>query len=223
VRRRWIRRLLVALLAIFIGLPLTGVLAYRVLPVPVTPLMLIRLTEGEGLAKDWVGIDRISPHLPASVIAAEDNRFCRHGGFDWVEMRNAWAAARDGDRLRGASTISMQTAKNLFLWPGRSYLRKALEFYLTPLIEFAWPKRRIMEVYLNVAEWAPGVYGAEAAARHHFNKSAADLTRREAALLAVVLPNPRNWSAGRPSEYIAGRAATIQRRVGQLGPLLDCL
>src|SRR3546814_7266257 len=137
-------------------------------------------------------------------------------------MRNAWAAAQDGDRLRGASTSSMQTTKNLFLWPDRSYLRKGLEFVLTPLFEAAWPKRRILEVYLNIVEWGPGIYGAEAASRRHCGKPVADLTRREAALLAVVLPNPREWSAGRPGNYVAGRAATIQKRVGQLGPLLDC-
>ena len=117
----------------------------------------------------------------------------------------------------------MQTAKNVFLWDWRSFIRKGMEAYYTLYLEALWPKKRIMEVYLNIAEWAPGVYGAEAAARHHFGKSAAELTNRQAALLAAVLPSPRKWNAGQPGSYVAGRASTIQTRVNQLGPLLDCL
>ncbi|MGE0746270.1 MAG: transglycosylase domain-containing protein, partial [Rhodospirillales bacterium] len=128
-----------------------------------------------------------------------------------------------GRRTRGASTISMQTAKNVFLWPGRDFLRKGLEAYLTVMIELLWPKSRIIEVYLNVAEWGRGIYGIEAAAQAHFGKPAAALGAREAALLAVVLPSPREWSPRRPSDYVAGQARVVQRRVGQLGALLDCL
>ena len=217
--RRFLAILLLALLLVPPGL----VLIYRIVPPPLTPLMVIRLFEGEGLDRDWTPLARIAPELRAAVIAAEDNLFCEHSGFDWKALRQAFDDYRDGDSMRGASTISMQTAKNVFLWPGRTMVRKAIEAWFTTLIELAWPKRRILEVYLNVAEWGPGLYGAEAAAQHHFNKPAADLSRREAALLAAVLPNPRRWSASKPSNYIAGRATTIQRRMGQLGPRLDCV
>jgi len=138
-------------------------------------------------------------------------------------LAQAWRANQRSDQLRGASTISQQTAKNVFLWPGRSYVRKALEAWLTLYIETLWSKRRIIEVYLNVAEWGDGIYGAEAAARHHFNTSAGALTAHQAALLAAVLPNPRAWSAGRPGPYVSGRARTLERRATQLGDLLDCV
>lgn len=219
---RW-RRILLWSFVVVVILPLVLTLILRVVPPIGTPLMVLRLFEGEGIAKDWVAAERISRHLPLAIVAAEDNRFCEHHGFDVKAIREALAEARGGERLRGASTISMQTAKNVFLWDGRNFLRKGLEAYLTLYIEALWPKRRIIEVYMNIAEWAPGVYGAEAAARHHFGKAAADLTQREAALLAAVLPNPRGWSAGRPGNYVAGRASTIQRRIGQLGPMLDCV
>ncbi|MEX0924131.1 MAG: monofunctional biosynthetic peptidoglycan transglycosylase [Rhodovibrionaceae bacterium] len=223
-RRRWRwRKILFWGFAVVVLLPLACTLILRVVPPLGTPLMVLRLFEGEGLSKDWEPLEDISPHLPLAIVAAEDNRFCEHRGFDVEAIREALAEARQGGRVRGASTISMQTAKNVFLWGGRNYLRKGLEAYLTLYIETLWPKRRIIEMYMNVAEWAPGVYGAEAAARHHFGKSAAELTAREAALLAAVLPNPREWSAGKPGNYVAGRASTIQRRVGQLGPMLDCV
>ncbi len=221
-RWRW-RRLALWVFTILVLLPLCCTLVLRVVPPIATPLMLLRLFEGEGLSKDWEPLEKISPHLPLALVAAEDNRFCEHRGFDVEAIREAWEEARQGGRMRGASTISMQTAKNVFLWDGRNYLRKGLEAYLTLYIETLWPKTRIIEIYMNVAEWAPGVYGAEAAARHHFGKAAADLSPREAALLAAVLPNPRAWSAGKPGNYVAGRASTIQRRVGQLGPMLDCV
>lgn len=220
---RRLGRILLASLAVILLLPATLVLIYGILPPPGTPLMLIRLGEGESLNKDWRPLGEISPHLPRAVVAAEDNLFCRHSGFDWNALGEVFADARAGERTRGASTISMQLSKNLFLWPGRSFVRKGLEAYLTLHVELLLPKRRIMELYLNVAEWGPGIYGAEAAARHHFGKSASALTQREAALLAVSLPNPRVWSAGNPSRYLAGRATTITRRIGQLGPLLDCV
>jgi len=220
---RRLRRILLVALAVILLLPAALVLAYGVLPPPGTPLMLIRLGEGESLRKDWQPLDEISPHLPRAVIAAEDNLFCSHYGFDLNALGEVLADARAGERTRGASTISMQLAKNLFLWPGRSYIRNGLEAYLTLHVEFLLSKRRIMELYLNIAEWGPGLYGAEAAARHHFGKSAKALTPREAALLAVSLPNPREWAAGKPDGYLTGRAATITRRIGQLGPLLDCI
>jgi monofunctional biosynthetic peptidoglycan transglycosylase len=210
--------LLVALLA-----PLALLLIYRFLPVPITPLMVIRLVEGEGLHKDWVSLDEIAPALPQAAIAGEDNRFCEHSGFDWQELEGQIDAVFAGERARGASTITMQTAKNLFLWPGRDFMRKALEAWLTPQIELLWPKRRIIEVYLNIAEFGPGIYGAEAAARAYFGKSARALGAREAALLAAVLPSPRSWSPARPTRYVQARARTIRTRIDQLGPMLDCV
>ena len=204
-------------------LPTALLALYRFVPPPVTPLMLWRLAEGEGLDKAWRPLEAMAPALPRAVIAAEDNRFCEHSGIDWAalgpELRRAFA----GERARGASTISMQTVKNVLLWPGRDVVRKLLEALLTPQLELLWGKRRIMEVYLNVAEMGPGLYGAEAAAQRFFGKPASRLSAREAALIAAVLPNPRRWSPAEPSRYIAQRARTIERRVGQLGPLLDCV
>lgn len=220
---RALRRLLVALVALAVLVPLALVLLYRAVPPPATPLMVIRLFEGEGWSRDWTAMGRIGAHLPRAVIAAEDNLFCRHNGFDWGSLQAAVEAYAAGEQAGGGSTITMQTAKNLFLWPQRSIVRKAFEVPLTLLLELAWPKQRILEVYLNIAEWGPGVYGAEAAARHHFGKTAADLDRREAALLAAILPNPRQWTAAPAGPYVARRARTIERRIGQLGPLLDCV
>ena len=222
IGRRLFRALL-WLLLLAVVLPLGVVAAYRVVPPPMTPLMVMRLAEGESLERDWASLSQISSHAVRAVIAAEDNLFCSHGGFDWDALFEALAEHRRGERLRGASTISMQTAKNVFLWPGRSLFRKGLEAYLTPLIELAWGKRRIIEIYLNVAEWGPGVYGIEAAAQRHFGKRAARLSRWEAALLAAVLPNPRAWSASDPGPFVRQRARVYLRRMDQLGPLLDCV
>lgn len=210
---RRIRRGLILLAAGFFVVSVGFVLLYGVLPPPVTPLMVIRLVEGEGLSKHWRSYDEISPHLVRAVLASEDSRFCEHSGFDWEAMRKAIAQNLGGGQTVGASTITMQTAKNLFLWPSRTYMRKGLEAYFTVLIELFWNKQRIIETYVNVAEWGTGIYGAEAAAQAHFGKSADKLTRREAALLAAVLPNPRHWSASRPTNYINRRAATIQARM----------
>jgi monofunctional glycosyltransferase len=220
---RRLRRILLGGLLVVLLAPPALLLVYRFLPVPITPLMVIRLVEGEGLRRQWVPLNQIAPALPQAVIAAEDNRFCEHFGFDWAELKGQIDALFAGERARGASTITMQTAKNLFLWPGRDPVRKALEAWLTPQIELLWPKRRIMEVYLDVAELGPGIYGAEAAARAHFGKPAAALTRQEAALLAAILPNPRAWDPGRPTAYLQARARTIRTRVDQLGPMLDCV
>jgi monofunctional glycosyltransferase len=219
MRRSIVLRVLVALAL----LPTLLILTYRFVPPPGTILMLVRVTQGEGLTKDWRPLARISPYLAQAVIASEDNRFCEHAGFDWQELGGQLDRALAGKRTRGASTITMQVAKNLLLWPGRDPLRKLLEAALTPQLELFWNKRRIMEVYLNIAETGPGIYGAEAAARAYFGKPADQLTRREAALVAAVLPNPRVWSPGRPTSYIARRARVIERRMGQLGPLLDCV
>lgn len=224
--RRLLRRLLKVLavaVAVILLVPPVVIGLYSFAAPPVTPLMVLRLLEGEGLTKQWVPLEEIAPALPRSVIAAEDNLFCRHQGFDWQAMQAAWTEYRERGRMRGASTISMQTAKNVMLWPGRDPLRKGWELYVTFWIETLWSKQRILEIYLNIAEWGPGIYGAEAAAQSHFGRSAASLTPRQAAQLAAVLPNPRVWTAGQPSRYITDRAAVLQRRVGQLGPLLDCV
>jgi monofunctional biosynthetic peptidoglycan transglycosylase len=209
--------LLIALLA-----PPALLLLFRFVPVPITPLMLIRLAEGEDLRKDWVPLAQIAPVLPQAVIASEDNRFCGHNGFDWAALGEVLDDLRAGERARGASTITMQTAKNLFLWPDRSLLRKGLEAWLTPQIELIWDKQRILEVYLNVVEMGPGIYGAQAAARAYFGKPASDLTRTEAARLAAILPNPRVWSPTAQTDYMVRRVRTIGQRIGQLGPMLDC-
>lgn len=221
--RRWLLGVVLTVFGLVFVLPVTFILIFRVVPPPFTPLMVIRLVEGQGLERAWTPIESVSPYVVPAVLAAEDSRFCQHSGVDWHEFRQALADWLDRGRLRGASTVSMQTAKNVFLWPGRSLFRKGLEAYLTALIEWLWPKQRIVEVYLNVAEWGPGIYGIEAAAWHHFGKPAFALTARESALLAAVLPNPRRWSAGQPSSYIRGRAATIQVRARIIAPLLDCL
>jgi monofunctional glycosyltransferase len=223
LRRRVTRGTVVRVLLALLLLPTVLLLLYRLVPPPATPLMLVRLAQGEGLAKDWRPLEAMAPHLPRAVIAAEDNLFCTHAGFDWPALRQQVDRALAGERARGASTISMQTVKNVLLWPGRDPVRKLLEAALTPQLELLWSKRRIMEVYLNVAETGPGLYGAEAAARRYFKKPASALTRREAALIAAILPNPRLWSPARPTRYIARRAQTIERRIEQLGPLLDCV
>ena len=218
-----LRRVLLGGLAIVLLVPPAIILLYRFVPVPITPLMVIRLIEGEGLRKQWVALNQIAPVLREAVVAAEDNRFCEHLGFDWQELEAEIDAFLAGERARGASTITMQTAKNLFLWPDRSLLRKALEAWLTPQIELLWPKRRIIEVYLNIAELGPGIYGAEAAAQAYFDRSAHNLRPQEAALLAAILPDPRAWAPNRPTAYLRDRARTIRIRIQQLGPMLDCV
>ena len=168
--------------------------------------MLIRRVEGYGIDQSWRPLGNISPHLIRAAMAGEDARFCRHHGFDWGAIETAWDRYQSGHgRLLGASTISMQTAKNVFLWPGRDWLRKGFEAWFTALIELAWGKRRIIEIYLNVVEWGPGVYGAEAAARHYFHKPADALDRSEAVQLAAALPDPLNWSPRRPGPRLIPR------------------
>ena len=171
---------------------------------------------GDVIIHPWVSLDEISPHLVTAVIAAEDTRFCLHNGIDFEAIDEAIEEAENGGRLRGASTISQQTAKNAFLWSGRSWLRKGAEAWMTFVIETLWPKRRIMEMYLNIAEWGDGHFGAEAAAQKRFGKSAKDLTRHEAALLAAVLPNPHKWRVDPPGPYVRGRASTLRSRMSQV-------
>lgn len=180
--------------------------------------MLRERMVGEGtLHYQWVSWDRISPHLPIAAVAAEDQKFPDHLGFDFDSIADAMEERRRGGRLRGASTISQQVAKNLYLWPGQNVIRKALEAYFTVAIEVLWPKRRILEVYLNVAEFGPGVFGVLAASRHSFLREPGDLTPRQAATLIAVLPSPRRMSAAEPSDYVVRRAREIQEAVAQLG------
>ena len=188
--------------------------AYRFVPIPATVPMISDFAEGQPVRRDWEPLSDISPNLVRAVIASEDGKFCAHSGFDVEAIREAMAENEEGERLRGGSTISQQTAKNAFLWPGRTFVRKGLEAYFTGLIELIWGKRRIMEVYLNVAEMGPGIYGAEAAARHHFGKPAAELTRSEAARIAVSLPSPVKRNAGNPGPFVRRHSANVERWIG---------
>lgn len=213
------RRPLLTLLVVLCLLPFVGVALHRFVPPPPTLLMWQQAIRGQGMDYRWRSLNDISPNLIHSAIAAEDARFCSHRGFDMEAIRRALEAneraeQRGSGRVRGGSTISQQTAKNVFLWPGRDWVRKGLEAGYTVLIESFWGKRRILEVYLNVAEFAPGVYGAEAASRHWFGKSARDLTASEAARLAAVLPSPRRYRAAQPGPYVRRRAARVQAAAG---------
>jgi monofunctional biosynthetic peptidoglycan transglycosylase len=198
------------------------ILVYRFLP-PISTLMLARWLEGETVERHEVPLQRISGFLRAAAIVSEDARFCEHNGVDWGALR--WVIDHPGANgpKRGASTIPMQTAKNLFLWPSRSYVRKAIEIPLALLIDLEWPKRRILEVYLNLAEWGDGIFGAEAAARHYFQKSADRLDAREAALLATALPDPRHRNAARPSRRHLWLAARVMAHARTAGPLVECV
>ena len=213
MKQRRGRPVLTALLTLVLLL-VVSVAIHRFVPPPATFLMVTRTVEGEGLTYRWRSLDDISPRLVEAVIASEDSTFCAHRGFDMKAIEKALKANERGGRIRGGSTISQQTAKNVFLWPGRDWVRKGLEAGYTVLIETLWGKRRIVEVYLNVAEWAPGVYGAEAAARHWFGKSASDLSPREAARLAAILPSPRRYNASAPGPYVRRRASRVQAAMG---------
>ncbi|WP_339544104.1 monofunctional biosynthetic peptidoglycan transglycosylase [Pseudomonas sp. RA_35y_Pfl2_P32] len=218
----FVRRFMKTLLW-FAGGSVVLVLLLRFIPPPGTALMVERKIEswfdGEpiDLQRDWQSWDNISDDLKVAVMAGEDQKFPEHWGFDFGAIQAALAHNERGGSIRGASTLSQQVAKNLFLWSGRSWLRKGLEAWFTALIEMFWPKQRILEVYLNSVEWDAGVFGAEAAARHHFGVSARSLSRQQASLLAAVLPNPRVYSASHPSAYVARRAGWIRQQMSQLG------
>jgi monofunctional biosynthetic peptidoglycan transglycosylase len=203
-------------LAALVGLLLALVVLYRWVDPPASTLILGQRLAGTPITQRWVPLERISPNLITAVVLSEDSAFCRHRGVDWGELKEAIESANDGI-ARGGSTISMQVVKNLFLWPSRNYVRKALEIPLTYVIEAAWSKQRILEIYLNIAEWGPGIFGAEAAARYHFRKPASTLNPREAALLAVSLPNPFDRQAGRPGPGTARLADNLllRMRAGQ--------
>ena len=215
-RTSWLRRIALLLIGVTVIFPVSLIVLFRFVPPPITPLMLAtRLSDGP-ISRRWVALKDISPNLVRAVIASEDGKFCSHYGFDLQAIDKALASNAAGGNVRGASTISQQTAKNLFLSPDRTWTRKGIEAYLTILIEALWPKRRIMETYLNIAEWGPRRFGAEAAAEANFKKPAAKLSVLEAARLATILPNPRNYRADRPGPYVARQSEIIAARIGQV-------
>ncbi|MBC7151611.1 MAG: monofunctional biosynthetic peptidoglycan transglycosylase [Rhizobium sp.] len=217
--RRILRIVIVLLL-----LPYALVLLYRVDFIhPVSTLMLADLVTFQGYDRRWVDFETISPHLVRAVMMSEDGQFCAHRGVDWEQMKGVVDDALSGEATRGASTIPMQTVKNLYLWNSRSMLRKGLELPLAIFADFIWPKTRTMEIYLNIAEWGPGIYGIEAAARHHFKTSASKLTPSQAALLAVSLPNPIERVAGKPGKGMKRLAAVVDRRAKRSGAYITCL
>ncbi|PJK27434.1 monofunctional biosynthetic peptidoglycan transglycosylase [Minwuia thermotolerans] len=217
---RYSRRLLLTVVALLL-LPVVLSALYRIVPPPGTPLMAIRALEGEGATRRWVALDDLPDHVPLAVLAAEDNRFCGHAGFDWEAIGDAIDEARAGRGLRGASTISMQLTRNLFLWPGGGWFRKGLEALWTPAVELFLGKRRIMEIYLNVTETGIGTFGFEAAAQRYHGKGAAALSAREAAAIAAILPNPRGWSPGQG--HAGGRVPVLLRRMRDIAPLAACI
>lgn len=210
----------------FLGSTILAVVILRFVPVYFTPLMFIRCAEqmrdGSSLRlkHTWVSLDDMSKYMPVAVMASEDQRFMTHHGFDYNAIEQAARHNRTGKRMHGASTITQQTAKNVFLWPGRSWLRKGLEAYFTVLIELTWSKQRIMEVYLNSIEMGNGIYGAEAVAREHFGKKASELSRSDCALIAATLPNPRIYSSKHPSPYMLKRQRQIKQQMRHI-PLLE--
>ncbi|WP_426090735.1 monofunctional biosynthetic peptidoglycan transglycosylase [Flavobacterium sp. DSR3-2] len=218
-------RFLLKIVLWFLGISLFFVVFFKFVPVPFTPLMVIRGIENKVAGKevffshDWEPIENISMNLQKAVIASEDGTFLKHNGFDFVAMQKAYKSNERGRRIKGGSTISQQTAKNVFLWQGRSYLRKGLEAYFTVLIEIIWGKERIMEVYLNSIEMGNGVYGAQAATEHWYRKDASSLTLMQAAGIAAILPNPRKYSATSSSTYINRRKAKIVRVMRQVGKI----
>ena len=211
----------------FVVLSIASVIIFRWVPVPLTPLMLIRGIEQKvdgkefKLKHDWVSLDEISPKLQLAVVCSEDQNYLKHFGFDFKAIEKALKENEKGKRIRGGSTISQQTAKNVFLWPGRSYIRKALEIWFTLLIEVFWSKERIMEVYLNSIEMGDGVYGAEAASQFWFHKPALKLNKDEASAIAAVLPNPLKYKANPPSPYINIRKVWIKQQMNFWGNKLD--
>lgn len=225
---RYFRRLIFRLALWWFGITIGLVILYRFVPVPVTPLMVIRSWQQAWdsqrdvrIMNQWAAFSEISPHLQLAVVCSEDQDFLEHEGFDFEAIEKAYQYNKTHKHKRGASTISQQTAKNVFLWPNRSWLRKGLEIYFTFLIETLWDKERIMTVYLNVIEFGDGIYGAEAAARYFFHKSASQLNRSEAALLASVLPNPIIYKADNPSADIRKHQQWVMRQMRMWGGQID--
>lgn len=220
-------RILLRIVIIFLILSIGTTLLFKWVPVPITPLMVIRCVEQKTNGKDlrlkhqWVSLDQISPKLQLAVVCSEDQNYLNHFGFDFKAIENAIKSNESGKKIRGGSTISQQTAKNVFLWPGRSYVRKAFEAYFTLLIELFWSKERIMEVYLNSIEMGDGIYGSEAAAKFWFGKSASKLTKDQSAAIAAILPNPLKYVANPPGPYIVKRKEWIKKQMSFWGNQLD--
>lgn len=218
---KWFKRLAIA----FFVLSILSVIFFRFVPIPVTPLMIFRCIDQKlagqpmKLDKKWEPLDKISPNMPLAAFCSEDQNFFSHHGFNWDAIKAAWKHDERSKRLRGASTISQQTAKNVFLSTRRSWIRKGFEAYFTVLIEAFWGKKRIMEVYLNVVELGKGIYGVEAASEFYFHKHAKDLTRQEAAALASILPDPLKWSPVKPGPYLQERQQWIIGQMNSYGSL----
>lgn len=212
-------KLIGKMILLFLVSSVVMVIVFRFVPIPITPYQIINLVSGEGLSKDWASFDDVSPYFYRAVIAAEDARFYSHNGIDWRAVKDAQRHNElyPKKRRRGASTITMQTAKNTFLWHGRTYIRKGLEMYFSYLIEFFWGKKRILEVYGNVVEMGEGMYGVEEASHRYYGRSAKNLTKRQAALLAAILPNPKRWNPAKPTAYLNRRADKIQARMNSIG------
>lgn len=222
--RRLLLHRLFKIMIFLAALPLVLMVVYRPSFVhPPSTLMLADLALFQGYDRQWVPLDQISPHLIRSVMMSEDGQFCGHNGVDWVQMRSVIDDALDGEETRGASTITMQTVKNLYLWNSRSFIRKGMEIPFALTANVLWSKRRTMELYLNVAEWGPGIYGAQAASLHHFKVPASKLTASQAALLAASLPNPIARNAGKPGPGLRRLAAMVERRARNAGPYITCL
>ena len=220
---RWVGRVLGALVILAL-LPLALTLLYRLPAVPAPSTLMMRdAVTLQGYDRRWVPIDQMGTAIIHSVMMSEDGQFCAHNGVDWPALNAVIEDAMSGERTRGASTITMQTAKNLFLWHGRSMIRKGIEVPLSLYLDAVLPKRRIMEIYLNIAEWGPNIYGVEAAAQHHFGRSARELSSRQAALLAVTLPNPLNRDPANPGQGLSRLAGTIEARANQAGAYVGCL
>jgi monofunctional biosynthetic peptidoglycan transglycosylase len=222
---RW-RRIVFTLLSVPLGLGILSIsltMLFRYVSPPVTMLMIERRIESWSSGGkysphyEWVAFEGIAPPMPLAVIASEDQNFMHHHGFDWEAIQRAMDYDENGKRLRGGSTLTQQTAKNLFLWQDRTWIRKGFEAYLTVLLETCWTKRRILETYLNIVEFGDGIYGVEAASQHYFHKPARRLTAEEAALLAAVLPNPHRFKANAPTSYVRGRQHWILQQMGNLG------
>lgn len=224
-RPRLVKALRIAALVVaaYLILPYPLILAYRFIDPPFSALMMRHALLGRDIDRTWADFEDISPNLATAAVIAEDASLCRHWGVDWNAVGQVLEDLEEGDAPRGASTIPMQTAKNLFLWPEQTYIRKALEVPLAYFMTLAWPKQRVVEVYLNIAEWGPGIYGAEAASQYHFGKSASRLSRSEAALLVAALPSPLKRNAGRPGPRMQRLASRIEARVAREGQDAACI
>lgn len=218
----WLRRVLRVFLVIAAAI-LLSIVAFRFVNPPITPVMAVEKLRGYTLRHQWLPLKDMSRELPLAAISSEDGRFCDHWGVDWSAVKEAIDEGGGLGAFRGASTIPMQTARNLYLWSGRSYVRKALEVPLAYVMTILWPKARMMEVYLNVAQFGPGIFGVEAASRRYFHKSAAELTRHEAVLLVAVLPNPRFRNPAKPSRRMLLVSRAVERRLPIMAARTGCL